>query len=62
MQYREVAGAWCGKHQGPICLRCYQIGGCRPLELRLEEMERGIKRAFNLGRFFRFISVGGPKP
>ena len=59
--YREVAGAWCGKHGGPICLRCHQIGICKPLEARLEELEGKVRQSFGLGRFFKFISVGAPR-
>lgn len=56
-QYREVPGAWC-RRCGPICIGCYNRGGCRPFELWLDAKEQGIRRAFKLGRFYRFIQVG----
>lgn len=58
-QYREVPGAWCGKCQTPICLGCHERGVCRPFELWLDEQEGQVRRSFNLGRFFRFINLGG---
>jgi hypothetical protein len=35
----EHAGAWCGRCQAPVCLRCHADGRCTPWEQQMERME-----------------------
>jgi hypothetical protein len=38
-QWREEPGAFCRQCMAPICLQCYDAGGCTPFERELEKSE-----------------------
>lgn len=42
--WTEEAGAFCRICMRPVCLPCHAVGGCRPFEVLLEEMEGTPRR------------------
>lgn len=38
-RWTEEAGAFCRCCMRPICLRCHDVGTCRPFEKQIEAME-----------------------
>lgn len=41
---KEEPGAGCLKCAQPVCLRCHQVGTCRPVEKWMDQLEQAGRR------------------